>query len=47
MTIQNGARAPRGSACLEKAELAFRDALAQQDILATQHMLWQALRQAT
>ena len=27
MTIQNGARAPRGSACLEKAELAFRDAL--------------------
>jgi len=27
MTIQNGASAPRGSACLEKAELAFRDAL--------------------
>jgi len=27
MTIQNGARAPRGSACLEKAELAFRDAM--------------------
>lgn len=27
MTSQNGARAPRGSACLEKAELAFRDAL--------------------
>ncbi|RRU76487.1 topoisomerase [Stutzerimonas xanthomarina] len=27
MTIQNGAYAPRGSACLEKAELAFRDAL--------------------
>jgi len=27
MTIQNGARAPRGSACVEKAELAFRDAL--------------------
>lgn len=27
MTIQNGARAPRGPACLEKAELAFRDAL--------------------
>jgi xylose isomerase len=31
--------------CLD--DLAFRDALAQQDILATQHMLWQALRQAT
>lgn len=27
MNIQNGACAPRGSACLEKAELAFRDAL--------------------
>jgi len=27
MTIQNGARALRGSACLEKPELAFRDAL--------------------
>lgn len=27
MTIQNGACAPRGSACLEKAELAFRDAM--------------------
>ncbi|MGY8822158.1 MAG: toprim domain-containing protein [Pseudomonadales bacterium] len=27
MTIQNGAHASRGSACLEKAELAFRDAL--------------------
>jgi len=27
MTIQNGACAPRGSLCLEKAELAFRDAL--------------------
>ena len=27
MNIQNGACAPMGSACLEKAELAFRDAL--------------------
>ncbi|HBM09972.1 topoisomerase [Pseudomonas sp. Choline-3u-10] len=27
MTIQNGVHSPRGSACLEKAELAFRDAL--------------------
>lgn len=27
MTIENGAHAPRGSLCLEKAELAFRDAL--------------------
>lgn len=27
MTIQNGAHAPRGSLCLEKAELAFRDAM--------------------
>lgn len=27
MTIQNGACAPRGSACLEKPELAFRDAM--------------------
>ncbi|QCT98099.1 topoisomerase [Stutzerimonas degradans] len=27
MTIQNGVHTPRGSLCLEKAELAFRDAL--------------------